>query len=119
MWVPPGRRRRSAAAEAPGHGDAGTPLPHHRLLGRPAVAQEPLLGPADLDEALRGVEGPVPGHVAVGDERQFVVTGGPGPRHGTAQEGAANALAAVAGMDRELLEVGAAVDPVHAAEADR
>ena len=45
-------------------------------------------------------------------------SGVPGPPHGLVEQGPADAAAAVVGQDRELVDVGAAVDDVDADEAD-
>ncbi len=80
------------------------------------MCQQPGVDGADLDEALRRVERTVPGHVAVGGQRQLVIAVPRRPGAAGPQQGAPNAAATVVGMDRQLFEVGAAPDGVDAAQ---
>ena len=87
--------------------------------GRQTPSGVPVVHRAELDEALRGVEGPVPGDVTVGGQRQLVVALGGRPLDGGAEEGPAHAVTAVIRMDGQLLQVGAAGEGIDAGQTLR
>src|SRR3954464_9262036 len=73
----------------------------------------------DLDEAMAGVEGSVPGDVAEGGEGEAVVAAVARPSNRCLEQCGARAPAHRRGMHRQLREIRLACDDVDPGEPDR